>query len=162
MQMPRQDSRKRLTQAADTVSDSNTTGLDARKKPRTVDDGSSIGEYLYSTSVHNASPRTRFIGQTATQTYRRSSRANKGHGGQMAQLQNIERIQTESTTASKTSHNSQLEKATANEPINPMAPERPRPKVRTKASQSAHAPASKNNSGPQSVCNILHLYGSRY
>ena len=99
--MPRQDSRKRLTQAVDTVSDLNTMGLDAHKKPRMVDDGSSIGEYLYSTSVHNASPQTHFIGQTATQTYHRSSRANKGHGGQMAQLQNIERIQTESTTASK-------------------------------------------------------------
>ena len=159
--MPRYDSRKRSTQSADMVSESNAVGLDARKKPRTVNHDPSVGEYLLS-SVHDTLLQTHFIDDTETQAYRQSSRTNKGHGGQIAQLHNIECIQTESTAASKTSRTSQLEKATANEPLHPMAPERPRPKVHTKMSQSAHGPASKNHSGLESVCNVLHLYGSRY
>jgi len=161
MQMPRYDSRKQSTQSADAVSDSNAAGLDARKKPRMVDNDPSVGEYLFS-SVHHAVPQTHFIDDTGTQAHCRSSRTNKGHGGQIAQLHNIECIQTESTAASKTSRTSQLEKATANEPLNPMAPERPRPKVRTKTSQFAYAPAGENKSGLQSVCNVSHLYGCRY
>ena len=146
------DSRKQSTQAGDTVSDSNATGLDARKKPRTVNDDPSVGEYLFA-SVHDAWPRTCFIGHAKTEAHRRSSRANKGHGGQIAQLHNIERIQTESS--SKASHNSQLKKATANELINPMAPERPRPKVRTKTSKSTRA----DESGLKSVCNVRTCTG---
>ena len=61
---------------------------------------------------------------------RRSSRATKGHGGQIAQLHNIERIQTQPTAASKSSHASQLEIATANEPVNPLALTKPKPRVK--------------------------------
>ena len=154
--MPQYDSRKRLTQAADMVSESNAAALDAHKKPRTMNNDPNVGEYLFS-SIHDASPQTRFIGHTRTNTYCRSSRANKGHGGQIAQLHNIERIQTESTIVSKPS---QLKKATTNKPINPMAPERLRPKPCTKVSQSTCAPASKKELGLELVCNVLHSYES--
>ena len=55
-----------------------------------------------------------------------SSRANKGNGGQLSQLQAIECIQTERMTIFK-SHASQLERATTNEPVNPMASVKPKP-----------------------------------
>ena len=70
-----------------------------------------------------------FADDTDAQTIRRSSRATKGSGGQIAQLQIIERIQSE-RISSKTSHASQLDTATANEPLNPMAPRRPKPRVK--------------------------------
>ena len=115
-----------------------------------------IGEYLFS-SIHDASPQTCLIGHTGTNAYHHSSREIKGHGGQIAQLHNIEHVQTESTIVSKPS---QLEKATTNEPIYPMAPERPRQKPHTKVSQSTRAPASKKESGLELVHNVSHLYES--
>ena len=154
--MSQYDSRKQLTQAADMVSELNAAALDACKKPRTMNNDPNVGEYLFS-SVHNASPQTHFIGHTGTNTYCCSSRENKGHGRQIAQLHNIECIQTESTIVPKPS---QLEKATTSKPINPMAPDRPRPKLCTKVSQSTRAPASKKELGLKLVHNVLHLYES--
>ena len=70
-----------------------------------------------------------FIDGTDAQNVRRSSRATKGSGGQIAQLQYIERIQSE-RTSSKTSRAYQLDMATANEPLNPMAPMKPKPRIK--------------------------------
>ena len=70
---------------------------------------------------------------TGSQSVHRSFRPNKGSGGQIAHLQNIERIQTERTMASRLSHAAQLKKATVNEPLNPMAPMKSKPKPRVKA-----------------------------
>jgi len=89
---------------------------------------------------------------------RRSSRANKGNGGQLSQLQAIERIQTEWMTVSK-SHASQLERATTNEPVNPMAPVKPKPHIKT---STTCVPDSDGQSEQELVCNILQCFGSKY
>ena len=73
-----------------------------------------------------------FTDDTDSQNIRCSSRATKGSGGQIVQLQNIERIQSK-RTSSKTSCASQLDTATANEPLNPMAPMRPKPRIKSSA-----------------------------
>ena len=70
-----------------------------------------------------------FIDDSGTQNVCHSSRVTKGSGGQIAQLQNIECIQSE-RTSSKTSHASQLDMATANKPLNPMAPRRLKPRIK--------------------------------
>ena len=93
------------------------------------------------------------------QSVRRSIRPNKGSGGQIAHLQNIERILTEPTTTSRQSHAAQLDKATANEPLNPMAPMRLKPKPRIKTS-STREPDSSVRSGLELVCRTLHFYRS--
>ena len=67
-----------------------------------------------------------FTDGTNTQNICCSSRATKGSGSQIIQLQNIEHIQSE-WISSRTSHASQLNAATANEPLNPMAPMWPKP-----------------------------------
>ena len=74
-----------------------------------------------------------FTDVTDTQAARRSSRPTKGSSGQLAQLQNIERIQTEQPAMTKVSHAAQFELSTANEPVNPMAPTKPKPRVKTSA-----------------------------
>ena len=91
-----------------------------------------------------------------TQTVRRSSRSTKGNGGQISQLQHIERIQTERSSASKMSHSSQLEMATTDEPLNPMAPMKPKPRVKTSASMRATAAGGP---GRESVCHVCPLMG---
>ena len=60
---------------------------------------------------------------------RHSARATKGSGSQIAQLQHIERIQSE-RISSKTSRAAQLDVAVANEPLNPMAPGKPKPQIK--------------------------------
>ena len=60
---------------------------------------------------------------------RRSTRATKGSGGQITQLQHIERIQLEQIS-SKTSRAAQLDVATANEPLNPMATGKLKPQIK--------------------------------
>ena len=70
-----------------------------------------------------------FTDDTDAQIVRCSSRATKGSGGQITQLQNLERIQSEQTS-SKTSRALQLDVATANEPTNPMAPRKPKPRIK--------------------------------
>ena len=70
-----------------------------------------------------------FIDDCGAWNVRHSSRVTKGSGSQIAQLQNIEHIQSEQIS-SKTSHASQLDMATANEPLNPMAPRRPKPHIK--------------------------------
>ncbi|KAI6016895.1 hypothetical protein BKA83DRAFT_11367 [Pisolithus microcarpus] len=74
----------------------------------------------------------------------------KGSGSQIAQLRNIERIQTEQTATSKVSHASYLEMATANEPLNPLAPakSKPKPKPRMKTSSAC---ASNDGQLPKSL-----------
>ena len=85
-----------------------------------------------------------------------SSRANKGNGGQISQLQMIERIQTEWTATAKMSHTSQLEMATANEPVNPMAPAKPKPRIK----KSIPRVSDRDDwSELEPVCNILQYFG---
>ena len=91
-----------------------------------------------------------------TQMVCRSSRSTKGNGGQMSQLQHIERIQTEWSSTSKMSHSSQLEMATTDEPLNPMAPMKPKPRVKTSASMQATAAGGP---GRELVCNVCPLMG---
>ena len=69
-----------------------------------------------------------FTDDTDTNVHR-SARATKGSGGQIAQLQHIERIQSE-RISSKTSHAAQLDAAMANKPLNPMAPGKPKPRIK--------------------------------
>ena len=94
-----------------------------------------------------------FTGETGPQNIHHSSRANKGNGGQMSQLQLIERIQTERTVPSK-SRASQLERATTNEPVNPMAltKSKPKPCIKTTATRM---PVRSDQSELELVCNIL-------
>ncbi|KIM62571.1 hypothetical protein SCLCIDRAFT_24875 [Scleroderma citrinum Foug A] len=80
--------------------------------------------------THKKPWRTNKTDQTDDQTVHCSSRANKGSGGQITQLQNIECMQVE-WMAPKASHASQLEISTMNEPLNPMAPTKPKPRVKT-------------------------------
>ncbi|KAI6014891.1 hypothetical protein BKA83DRAFT_4129617 [Pisolithus microcarpus] len=132
--MAASDPRKRSTQSNHTFLQE--TGPDTRKKPRKVNPAD--------TSTHVA----------GTESMRRSSRTTKGSGGQIAQLRNIERIQTEQTATSKVSHASYLEMATANEPLNPLAPakSKPKPKPRVKTSS-----ACASNDGQ-----LVAVEGSRY
>jgi len=67
----------------------------------------------------------------------------------------------EQTMTSRGSHAAQLEKATANEPLNPMAPMKPKPKPHVKA-PPAHEPNIDTCSCLDSVCKILHFYRSNY
>ena len=99
-----------------------------------------------------------FSGGGGTQNVRRSSRANKGNRGQLSQLQTIERIQTERTAVSK-SHASQLERATANEPVNPMAPAKLKPRIKT---STTRVPDSDGQSELELVCNNSPCFGSKY
>ena len=96
---------------------------------------------------------------TGQQPVCRSIRPNKGSGSQIAHLQNIERILTELTTTSRQSHAAQLDKATANEQLNPMAPMRPKPKPCIKTSSTCE-PDSSVRSGLELVCRTLHFYRS--
>ena len=98
---------------------------------------------------------------TGSQSIRRSVRSNKGSGGQIAHLQNIERIQTERTTTSRQLHAAQLEKATTNELLNPMAPMKSKPKPRVKAPPTRE-PDINARSSLTSVCKILHFYRCDY
>ena len=90
------------------------------------------GTFFFRLECHVTCPDF-FIGVTDTQATRRSSRPTKGSGGQLAQLQHIERIQTEQAATAKVSHATQLDVATANEPVNPMAPTKPKPRVKSSA-----------------------------
>ncbi|KIM54995.1 hypothetical protein SCLCIDRAFT_30695 [Scleroderma citrinum Foug A] len=103
--------------------------------------------------THQKPRRTNKTDQTDDQTVCRSSRTNKGSGGQIAQLPNIECMQVE-RMAPKASHASQLEISTANEPLNPMALTKPKPRVKT---SSACVREDIN-----SVHNPFHPYGSTY
>ncbi|KAI5984373.1 hypothetical protein EDC04DRAFT_2615759 [Pisolithus marmoratus] len=87
---------------------------------------------------------------TGTESMHCSSRMTKGSGSQIAQLHNIEHIQTEQTTTSKASHASYLEVTTANEPLNPLAPVKlkPKPKLHMKMS---FACASSGSQLPRSL-----------
>ena len=96
---------------------------------------------------------TCFTDQIDDQTVHRSSRVNKGSSGQITQLQNIERMQVE-RMAPKASHASQLEISTVNEPLNPMALTKPKPRIKT---SSACVREDIN-----SVRNPFHPYGSTY
>ena len=87
---------------------------------------------------------------------RHSSRANKGNGGQISQLQMIEHIQTERSATAKMSHTSQLEMATANEPVNPMAPAKPKPRVKKPIPRVSDR---DDRSELEPVCNILQYFG---
>ena len=87
---------------------------------------------------------------TDAQPIRRSSRVTKGSGSQIAQLQIIERIQSEHIS-SKTSHASQLNTATANEPLNPMAPRRPKPRVK-------HSSVSVRDADVRSDIGLVSFY----
>ena len=100
-------------------------------------------------------------GDTGSQSIRRSVRPNKGSGGQIVHLQNIERIQTERTTSSRQLHAAQLEKATADQPLNPMAPMKSKPKPRIKA-PPAREPDIDARSSVTSVCKILPFYRCDY
>ena len=71
---------------------------------------------LFATSSSLSSTSFTCLPGPSDQT-RRSSRANKGSGGQIAQLQNIEQMQTQTITRA-----SPMDFATANEPLNPLAP----------------------------------------
>jgi len=106
-----------------------------------------VGTYL----VFTGSYLTRFTDNTDAQTVRRSSRPTKGKGGQIVQMENIERAQLERTASSRPSHASQLEQATANELLNPMAPTKPKPKPRVKMS-STHVPDVDSRSEFDLVC----------
>ncbi|KIK11244.1 hypothetical protein PISMIDRAFT_19692 [Pisolithus microcarpus 441] len=137
--MAASDPRKRSTQSDHTFLQE--TGPDTRKKPRKVNPAD--------TSTHVA----------GTESMRRSSRTTKGSGGQIAQLRNIERIQTEQTATSKVSHASYLEMATANEPLNPLAPakSKPKPKPRVKTSSAC---ASNDGQLPKSLQEPTSLDGA--
>ncbi|KAI6009978.1 hypothetical protein BKA83DRAFT_4133075 [Pisolithus microcarpus] len=137
--MAASDPRKRSTQSDHTFPQE--TGPDTRKKPRKVNPAD--------TSTHVA----------GTESMRRSSRTTKGSGGQIAQLRNIERIQTEQTATSKVSHASYLEMATANEPLNPLAPakSKPKPKPRVKTSSAC---ASNDGQLPKSLQEPTSLDGA--
>ncbi|KAI6027636.1 hypothetical protein BKA83DRAFT_4490184 [Pisolithus microcarpus] len=137
--MAASDPRKQSTQSDHTFPQE--TGPDTRKKPRKVNPAD--------TSTHVA----------GTESMRRSSRTTKGSGGQIAQLRNIEHIQTEQTTTSKVSHASYLEMATANEPLNPLAPakSKPKPKPRVKTSSAC---ASNDGQLPKSLQEPTSLDGA--
>ncbi|KAI5991980.1 hypothetical protein EDC04DRAFT_2613772 [Pisolithus marmoratus] len=79
-----------------------------------------------------------FIYVTGTKSMHHSSRLTKGSGSQITQLCNIEHIQIKQTTTSKASHASYLEVTTANEPLNPLAPVKlkPKPKLHMKTSSA--------------------------
>ena len=62
---------------------------------------------------------------------------------------------------SRRSHAAQLEKATANDPLNPMSPVKPKPKPRTKVPPTCE-PDVNVRSCLESVCNILYFYRSNY
>ena len=137
---------KRLTRSEDVFPEA--AGPETHKKPRRMN---KTGAFFFLVFTLNSS--TCFTDQTDDQTVCRSSRANKGSGGQIAQLQNIERMQVE-WMAPKASHASQLEISTVNEPLNPMAPMKPKPCVKT---SSAHVQEDVNL-----VHNPFHPYGSTY
>ena len=94
-----------------------------------------------------------------SQSVCRSFRPNKGSGRQIAHLQSIEQIQMEWTTTSRRSHASWLEKATADEPLNPMAPVKLKPKPRIKGPPTCE-PDINVHSSVVPVCKILHFYKS--
>ena len=126
-EMAANDVRKWLTQSEDVFPEA--AGPETRKKPRRTN---KTGAFFFLVFMLNSS--TCFTDQTDDQTVRCSSRVNKGSGGQIAQLQNIECMQVEQM-APKASHASQLEISTVNEPLNPMAPTKPKPRIKT---SSAH------------------------
>ena len=74
---------------------------------------------------------------------RRSSRENKGSGGQVAQLQTLERLQTQASHRT-----SKMDVATANEPLNPMAPS-------IRASNRSRGFGTKAVSDSFSVCHLF-------
>ncbi|KIK15131.1 hypothetical protein PISMIDRAFT_16731 [Pisolithus microcarpus 441] len=137
--MAASDPRKQLTQSNHTFPQE--TGPDACKKPRKVNPAD--------TSTYVA----------GTESMHRSSRMTKGSSGQIAQLQNIECIQTEQTATSKVSHASYHEMATANEPLNPLAPakSKPKPKPRVKTSSAC---ASNDGQLPKSLQEPTSLDGA--
>ncbi|KAI6000438.1 hypothetical protein EDC04DRAFT_2908788 [Pisolithus marmoratus] len=115
--MAASDPRKWLAQSDQTFPQE--VGLDARKKSRKATSADMSTLVTGAESVH------------------RSSRTTKGSGGQIAQLQNIEHIQTEQTTTSKASHASHLKMATANEPLNPLALAKSKPKLKPHVKMSS-------------------------
>ena len=137
---------KWLTQSEDVFPEA--AGPETHQKPRRTN---KTGAFFFLVFTLNSS--TCFTDQTDDQTVCRSSRANKGSGGQIAQLQNIECMQVEQM-APKASHASQLEISTTNEPLNPMALTKPKPRVKT---SSARVREDIN-----SVHNPFHPYGSTY
>lgn len=76
---------------------------------------------------------------------------NKGHGGQIVQLENIDRALNERTAPSKTSHAGQLEMATVDEPLNPMAPARPKPRLKSRTKSQSAFIAARDQSGLEQV-----------
>ena len=110
--------------------DTSLEGLDMHKKMKKVNPGA--GTFFFRLKCHFTCLDF-FIGVTDTQTTRRSSRPTKGSGGQLAQLQRIERIQMEQAAMTKVSHAAQLDVSTANEPVNPMAPTKLKPRIKSSA-----------------------------
>ncbi|KAI6005575.1 hypothetical protein EDD15DRAFT_2358725 [Pisolithus albus] len=102
---------------------------------------------------------TRVVYVAGTKSMCRSSRTTKGSGSQIAQLRNIEHIQAEQTATSKVSHASYLEMATANEPLNPLAPakSKPKPKPHVKTSSAC---ASNDGQLPKSLQEPTGLDGA--
>ena len=145
-EMAANDVRKWLTQSEDVFPEA--AGPETHKKPRRTN---KTGAFFFLVFTLNSS--TCFTDQTDDQTVRHSSRANKGSSGQIAQLQNIERMQIE-RMAPKASHASQLEISTANEPLNPMAPMKPKPCVKTSL--------ARVQEDVNSVRNPFHPYRSTY
>ena len=141
--------RKRSTQSEDPIL---AAGPDTRKKPRKANAG--LNACKQASNLHVDRPQS--ITGGMDQTVRRSSRSTKGNGGQIAQLQNIERVQTEQSSASKLSHSSQLEMATAEELLNPMAPMKLKPRIKTSAGARA-----AGGPGHELVCDVLPPYGSK-
>jgi len=129
-----------------------------RKKPRREAADPSVGEHSFPNCYNEILSGTENSG---SQSVHRSIRLNKGSGGQIMHLQNIKRIQMEWTMTSRGSHAAQLEKATANEPLNPIAPMKPKPKPRVKA-PPAREPDIDTRSCLDLVCKILHFYRSNY
>ena len=72
----------------------------------------------------------------------------KGKVG-MVQMENIEHAQLEWTASSRPSHASQLEQATANESLNPMAQMKLKPHAKT---SSTHVPDADSRSEFDLVC----------
>ena len=136
--------RKCSTQSEDPIL---AAGPDTHKKPRKANAG-------LNANIHVDCPQS--ITGGMGQMVRRSSRSTKGNGGQITQLQNIECIQTEQSSASKLSHSSQLKMATADELLNPMAPIKPKPHIKTSAGVRA-----AGGSGHELVCDVLPPYGSK-